>query len=278
MRSQAAFLREFHPTARLCTKVCTVEGRPPILRKSPLQIVAAELRFPEAVFLPEDLKKIRRELGKDYPASSTEHGMGIELSIEGLRQQQTIQRHVYRTSDGAHQLGLTSTSLVLEGRGGGQYEGFERFLERWIKAVEVVEPIAEISTQIRLGLRYINQLPVKDASPGLDALDGRINPALLSPIGADGFSFAVVTSAQELRLANEYGKATLRHGLQVAQEGTPPAGNYLVDIDFYDDEIADFELDKHVEQLKLFNSQVWSIFRWSLTDEEYERLEPKERE
>jgi uncharacterized protein (TIGR04255 family) len=257
--------------------VCTVEGRPPILRKSPLQIVAAELRFPEAVLLPEDLKKIRRELGTDYPASSTEHGMGIELSVEGFRQQQTIQRHVYRTSDGGHQFGLTSTSLVLEGRGGGQYEGFERFLERWMKAVEVVEPVAEVSTQIRLGLRYINQLPVEDASHGLDALNGRINPALLSPTGADGFSFTVVTSAQELRLANEHGKATLRHGLQAAQEGTPPEGIYLLDIDFYDDEIVGFDLNEHMEQLKLFNSQVWSIFRWSLTEAEYERLEPEER-
>jgi uncharacterized protein (TIGR04255 family) len=254
-----------------------VESHPPILRKSPLQIVAAELRFPQAFYAPEDLKEIRKALAKHYPQSSTEHGIGLELSGEGVRQQQTMERYVYRTADNAHQLGLTSTSLVLEGRGGGQYEGFESFLGRWMNAVEVVAKIADVSIQIRLGLRYINQFPVKDVSSGLAALENRINPVLLSPLESDDLGFTVVTSAQELRLANEHGKATLRHGLQAAQEGGSSEGGYLVDIDFYDDEITEFELEKHKEQLKLFNSQVWHIFRWSITDAEYERLEPEER-
>lgn len=254
-----------------------MEGHPPILRNSPLQIVAAELRFPQAFYAPEDLKQIRKAVAKDYPQSNTEHGIGIELSGEGVRQQQTLERYVYRTADNAHQLGLTSTSLVLEGRGGGQYEGFESFLGRWMNAVEVVAKVADVSIQIRLGLRYINQLPVKDVSTGLAALEGRINSALLSPLGSEDFGFTVVTSAQELRLASEQSKATLRHGLQVAQEGSSQEGGYLVDIDVYEDEITEFELDKHKEQLKVFNSQAWHIFRWSITDAEYERLEPEER-
>src|SRR5438093_822441 len=105
--------------------------RPPILRNPPLKIAALELRFPEAVLLPQDLKKIRSDFLKDYPASGTERGIGIELSIEGVRQQQTALRQVYGTRDGSHQVGLTSTALVLEARDGTQYEGFEHFLERW---------------------------------------------------------------------------------------------------------------------------------------------------
>jgi uncharacterized protein (TIGR04255 family) len=257
--------------------VCTMERRPPVLRNPPLAIVAVELRFPEAIFLPQDLKEIRKGLVKDYPVSDTEQGFGIELSVQGIRQQPTVQRHVYRTQDGAHQIGLTATSLVLEGRGGREYEGFEQFLDRWLKALDVVKPVAEIDTQLRLGLRYVNQLPVEDASAGYEAVNGRINPPLLSPVGAEGFDFSVVRSFQELRLMNEQGKAALRHGLQVDQDESPPKGAYILDIDFYDDEISAYDRERHIERLKVFNWQAWSIFRWSLTDSEYERMEPEER-
>jgi uncharacterized protein (TIGR04255 family) len=257
-----------------------MEGHPPLLRRAPLQIVAVELRFPEAVLVPEDLKQIRRGLADAYPASGTEHGIGIEFSLEGagaVRQQQTTQRQVYRTADGSHQIGLTSSALVLEARG-ATYEGFEHFLERWLTAVDVVEPVVEIGRQLRVGLRYINQFQLEDASPGLAAMDDRINPALLSPRGADGFEYDVSVSFHELRLQSKQGKATLRHGLQPIGDGVPQPGIYLLDIDYYDDEIASFERDRHLEQMKLFNWRIWQLFRWSVTDAEYERMQPEERE
>jgi uncharacterized protein (TIGR04255 family) len=254
-----------------------VDGHPPVLRNSPLEIVALELRFPEAVLLQEDLKKIRRGLAKDYPASDTEHGIGIEVSVQGISQQQTLERHVYRTRDGAHQIALTSASLTLEARGPRQYEGFEHFLERWLKALEVVAPIAEIEAQLRLGLRYVNQLPVSDVSAGLEAVADRINPILLSPSGAEGFAFFIATSFQELRMQIEDAKASIRHGLRIVQEGSPSSGVYLLDIDLYDDEMADYDRETQIERLKLFNFQAWNLFRWALSDAEYERMEPEER-
>jgi uncharacterized protein (TIGR04255 family) len=253
-----------------------MENLPPILRNSPLQIVALELRFPEAILLPEDMKTIRRGLAEHYPLPGTEHGIAIELGAQGMRPQQATQRQIYRSRDESHQVGLTPTALVLEARGGTQYEGFEHVLERWLVALDAVQPAAEIENQLRLGLRYVNQLPVEDASPGVAALVGRVNPTLLSPFGADGFDFVVTNSFEELRLQNEHGKATLRHGLQVA-EGSPTPGVYVLDIDFYDDVLSDFDRDRHVEQLTLFHSQVWRIFRWSLTEDEYARMQPEEK-
>ena len=264
----------------MCTTVCTIERRPPILRKSPLVSVAAELRFPEAVLLPQDLKTIRKQLGKEYPISDTEHGLGFEFSVQGLRQQQTLQRHVYRTRDGRCVIGLTSTTLVLEVLGGPDYHGFESFLDQWLTALNVVVGVAEVDTQVRLGLRYINQVGVDDVSVGLDAVADRINPALLSPYRADGFEFAIATSFEELRLAQGDRRATLRHGFQAVPDPStraPGEGVYTLDIDVYDDEVKDFDRDGHVEELTDFNFKAWTIFRWSLTDAEYQRMEPEER-
>lgn len=255
-----------------------MERRPPVLLKSPLQIVAAEMRFSDAVLTPEDYKKIRKGFATDYPASDTEQAFGIELSAQGINQQPTLQRHVYKSVDGSHQIGLTSTSLVLEARGGGRYEGFEHFLKRWLTALDVVVPLAEIDTCIRLGLRYINQLPVENSTQGLGALAGRINPALLAPLGADGFTFEAPASFQELRLKNEDGKGTFRHGFQVAPEGSSPPGVYILDIDFYDDEIAAYDRARQIDQLKQLNFNIWNLFRWSLTDDEYKQMQPEERD
>jgi len=280
--------------AEVCTTLCTVEGHPPILRNSPLRIVAVELRFPEAFFEDGDLKAVKRALDEHYPVPGTEHGLAIEVGPQGLRSQQSSQRQIYRSRDGSHQIGLTSTALALEAHGGAQYEGFEHFLERWLFALDSVKPIAEITTQLRLGMRYVNQLQVEDATIGVAALVDRINPALLSPYGADGFDSEIAMSFEQLRLRDEHGKATLRHGLQavaghalpgqvvlgqaVAGEESSPLGVYVLDIDYYDDELADFDRDRHIEQLKLFNLQVWKIFRWSLTEDEYQRMGPEERD
>jgi uncharacterized protein (TIGR04255 family) len=257
-----------------------MEGHPPVLKNSPLQLAAIELRFPEAVFLPEDLKAIRRALAEVYPVPGTEHGIGIELTPEGtVRQQQTTQRQVYRTIDSSHLVALTGATLGLEARG-PQYEGFRHLLDRWLVALEAVVPVAEITTQLRLGLRYVNQLRVEDAEVGLDAVAGRINPVLLSPSSAEGFEFRIATSFQELRLLQgEDGKATLRHGLQVAPAGDAGlAGAYILDLDYYDDRVLSFDRDQHVEQLRAFNHGIWELFRWSLTSDEYESMEPEDRE
>jgi len=267
--------------------VCTVADHPhPILTNAPLQTVVCELRFPAPFLVTEDLRAIRSAL-KDYPLSDTQQGIGIELNPEsGVRQQPMIQRHLFSTLDESHQVSIGPGSLALEARSG--YEGFKRFLERWLQIVGVVQSAIELTIQTRLGLRYVNQLLVEDASAGLAALSNRVNAALLSPFGSDGFPYHVTTSFEEMRLRDESLNGTLRHGLQLAAPvqapGAPPTegsvtrGFYALDIDFYDDQRKTFAIDDQKEQLKAFNHSIWNIFRWAVTDEEYARMEPRERD
>ena len=237
-----------------------------------------ELRFPAAIYLQEDLKLVRQALKASYPDAGTEHAVSINVNPEGaMVQQEKTQRHVYRTFDGSHQIGLTETSLVLEARG-SDYEGFEHFLDRWLLAIEVVVRAAEVTSQSRLGLRYANQLRVDDASDGMAALRERVHPALLSPLDAEGFGFDIQTALHEMRLRNDAVTATLRHGLQIPPNApTAGQGVYVIDIDAYDDQPKAFELEAHKESLKLLNAQVWDLFRWSITDSEFEDMKPEDR-
>jgi len=236
------------------------------------------------MFTPEDLKAIRSGLIKDYPVSDAQQGVGIEISAEGgVRQQSVIQRHVFATLDESHQVGLSTGSIVLEAKSG--YEGFEAFLGRWLKIVETVSPVIELNVQMRLGLRYVNQLVVENAAAGLASVVGRINPALVTPFGSDDFPYNITTSFQEVRLSEDDGHGTLRHGLQVAPQvmasgfpGDPasPRGFYTLDIDFFDDVPKDFGFDAHKDQLAAFNRRIWKLFRWAITDAEYEAMAPEQ--
>ena len=252
--------------------------QPPILKNSPLQNVALELRFPEAEFTTDDRKALRRGLAKSYPIPSTEQGVSIQLSVQGAIQQGqgAGKRYTYRSRDSSHQVGVSPASLLLEARGRA-YEGFESFLNRWLDVLDVVAPVVELDTQLRLGMRYVNQVPLEDTTEGLDALVNRIHPALLCPLGAEGFEFSIKSSFEELRLTSTDGKATLRHGLQLAPQGQPRPGGYILDIDFYDDDLVEFDRDRHADQVKRFSLEIWKIFRWSITNSEYERMQPEER-
>ena len=69
-------------------------------------------------------------------------------------------------------------------------------------------------------------------------------------IGRAGDGPRIGTSFQELRLLQgDDGKATLRHGLQVAPAGDAGlVGAYILDLDYYDDRVLPFDRDQHVEQ------------------------------
>ena len=259
-----------------------MERRPPYLANAPLQVVAADLRFPAVPLSADDIKAVTNALAEDYPLPETEQGIGFQIGPEGVKQQATTQRNLFITLDRSHQIALMPGTLVLEAA--SKYEGFHQFADRWMKAVSAVSAILQPRLQLRLGLRYVNQLPAEGENTTIRAMEGRINPTLLAPYGVEGFPYDVTTSLQELRLQGENAKGTLRHGLQIAAlpgvAGREPTQQalYVLDLDFYDDQARPYDEAAQLESLKLFNSCIWKIFRWSVTDEEFQRMQPEERD
>ena len=258
------------------------EVRPPHLANAPLQVVAIDLRFPGVPLSADDIKAISQALADDYPLPETEQGIGFQIGPEGVRQQATTQRHLFVSLDRSHQVALTPGMLVLEAA--SSYEGFHSFADRWMKIAGAVEEVLKPKLQLRLGLRYVNQLPADGADLTLASMRARVNPALLAPFDVAGFPYGVSSSMQELRLEGKDAKGTLRHGLQPAATPALPGREmaqhafYVLDLDFYDDQARGYDRDGQLESLRLFNSRIWGIFRWSITDEEFERMKPEERD
>lgn len=246
---------------------------PPILRRAPLQSMVCELRFPMRLAFQDDATRLQQALTEDYPIVETQPGLVIQA--QGISVPAPALRFAYASVDGTHAVLLTSSTLALECR--SDYQGWKPFCERWERVVSaVLKHFEDLVWQQRLGLRYINQIEVADPSAGLRAMEGRVHPALLQPLGDESGLYEEINSSfQELRVAQQLGVCTVRHGLRVGDDGEAA---YLLDFDYYDDAMTRLDVQAQIEQLKGFNLGVWKLFRWSVSDKQYERFEPEDRE
>jgi len=202
-----------------------------------------ELRFPTLLELesrvPEDFQ---RALRKDYP-----HYEKGQSALLGLRLS-TVQHHQFRSKDKhwtvvMHAFGLSLTSE--------RYTNFEEFFSRFERLLKPAAKVLDTDFFTRLGLRYVNHLPV-----ALGALDGWVNPALIQPLVLGNFG-DVDRCWQEVRGRARDSSFSLRHGLGDAENGAP--GKYVIDLDFY---AENGSWDGLVPALKLLHEQSSDLFRW----------------
>lgn len=255
----------------MCTTLCSMSDyTPPILRRAPLQSMVCELRFPTRLAIQDDATRLQQALAEDYPLVETQ--AGLMLQMQGVPLSST--RYMFVSRDQSHAVLFTQTTLGLECRTG--YEGWKAFCAKWERVVSaLLDNFGGHVFQQRIGLRYINQIKAI-AAEGLRGMEGRVNPALLQPLGDDSELFQQINSSmQELRVAQEFGVCTVRHGLQVSDDGEAA---YILDFDYYSDEMTPLDLPAQIELLNRFNLGVWKLFRWSLSDEQYESFEPEDRE
>jgi uncharacterized protein (TIGR04255 family) len=239
----------------------------PVLRKAPLTSVVCELRFQEAA-ADLQLLELSRGVGElGLPAYELEEGMQLALG-PGQLGQQNVKRHRFATPDGSATFTLAEDLFSYEE---STYLGIDTFLERWEPLASLVAEQLGITARTRLGLRYINQVPLDgdDRSSVAAAVTGD----LLPPWGSDPAMEDLTVSLHELRFKQAEGEITFRHGLQ----RLPRGAIYLLDFDHYEQRLAPLDVAEEVARLRAFNQRVEGIFRWSITEEKYKSFEPEER-
>jgi uncharacterized protein (TIGR04255 family) len=128
--------------------------------------------------------------------------------------------------------------------------------------VEVVKP----SAQQRLGLRYVNRLPVPDSG---DIRDWRqwIRPELLGPITHGDLAQGVTSLQQQVELDVGGGiGCLLRHG-SLKEPDRPVFQGYLLDLDVYAAGAQLFRKDDVLELADRLNGAALAIFQACLTPE-----------
>lgn len=218
-----------------------------------IKIAVCEVRFPIVLELESKPPvKLQRALRKDYPNYELQNE--FNLGPSGA----SAERHVYmlKSKKKDWTVQVKSDSLSLET---SRYVDFNDFLSRFLTLMEASAELTDTDFYMRVGLRYINEIPLKDCSPS-----GWVNPKLYA-VSADGILGVIDHEMHEFTGTTEFGKYLFRHGRAAnGANGTNGTVNYLLDYDYWAENI---EVALVSEFLKKANETNFQFFSWCLGEE-----------
>lgn len=208
-----------------------------------------EFRFPTLLELqsrpPEELQKTLR---KEYPFYDTT----LVSETTGQGPVEHYHQHQFRSKDRKWTVIFKASSLALETTA---YSSFDDLEQRFDRVLQAASPLLDADFFTRIGLRYINVLPVEQAQWG-----GWINSQLVAPLLA-GIYGRIEGYWQEVRGRAETGQYNFRHGRAESDTGQE---RYVLDFDFYDENI---ETAQALPRLRELNVQSFRFFMWSIGPE-----------
>lgn len=257
---------------------------PESLKRSPLALAVAQIRFPVNMTIPTDdglLARFQGQVRNFYPVLSVGQQAGFSLTPGGIQPQQLSTRF-YQFTDPERQwtLTLASDALSLETR---HYTIADDFMDRLLKVVAAVKDTYDQSIRQRVGLRYVNEIRY----PGADTpADWRtlLRPELLGVIADENLTRSVVSATQEVTFDVPDGNLTIRHGFLPQGNAVAPLSGteqtsgpfYLFDLDAYNDQSGDLD-EKTLDRLfRGYNSVIHNLFRWALEEKLFDHLKGPE--
>ena len=219
--------------------------------KNFVRTAVCEFRFPTLLeFEARPPDALQKALRKEYPHYERgEKITGITVGSRGA-EQRTVGQHLLRSKDRKWTVIFHSSSLALETTA---YRGFDSFMERLGWVLKAAMPLLDTDFFTRIGVRYINALPY----PGQAEFDGWVNPALAGTIVAGPFG-ELAEFWQEARGPSTRGMFSFRHGLA---EGLGSKREYVLDFDFYDENIDTKDSPKAIDEL---HGMSYRFFRWAV--------------
>lgn len=220
--------------------------------------VVCEFRFPTLMELGEKRPPAAfvNALRKSYPILS----QSDEVTITGA-QTTTTHAHMLRANRGGWIVALKESSVSLESK---SYPGFKHFRERIEQVVQAAGKIIDSDVFTRVGLRYINHIPV-----GGVELGGWVNPELVGPVLSGKFR-QVANFDGRMALGAEDGGCLLQHAVRNNVDVSKI--HYLIDIDCYRNEVDVKDALVAVDSL---HAQAFEIFSWALGEHAKVKLQGK---
>jgi uncharacterized protein (TIGR04255 family) len=226
----------------------------PDIRRNLIHQAICELRFPAVLELENERPlTFQKAIRKQYPHYKVRKNVNIgPESIERAIHHTFIdkKKHWFVT--------LKSSSLGLETL---NYHGYERLRENVEYLIDKSKSTRDSDFFTRIGLRYINVLPV-----GQRNLAGWIREELVAPLVTGSYG-NVEQCWQIVTGEGRTGRYLFQHGLP----GNAPTGvkdwseapRYVIDIDFYEEDV---EVRDAIETLNQLHQQSFDLFWWALGD------------
>lgn len=244
-----------------------------LFKNSALELTLAQLKYPPIPRFSEEhfLTDLKEALAEEYPLMRIEQGMDIVMSLQGIGQSPGFSMLRFTTVDSLWSVVLTNATVSLETR---SYTSINDFARRWSDILGKVATHFQLRHQLRIGLRYINELR-HPAGDNYSVWSQWLNPELIGP-NLDGiFGGDVEQTIGEIRTHREDGTILLRHGFLKGTTVIPtlayPAKTgpfYLLDLDYYDETATRFSASASADCLVRYNDVLYRVFRWSIGDSE----------
>lgn len=220
-----------------------------------IEIAVCELRFPTILELENNPPvKLQAKLRKDYPHYELQEQIKIGTS-EGIPSQH---RYLFRSKKKSWTVSIHAGAISLETT---SYTDFREFHERLMKLLEESKSIIDSDFFTRVGLRYINTVPIQDSD-----LNGWINPALVS-ILTEGPYGQIQKFDNEVRGYTDVGNYTFRQGIKNMKDDK--ISEYALDFDYYMEDVEYGDVNSLVIN---FNKINFSFFYWCLGPKSKEYL------
>lgn len=226
-----------------------------------IKTAVCELRFPVLLELearpPREFQsKIRRAYPFYEPQIVDPMGPADEVARE--------HRYLFRSKDRHWTVSVKSFAFAIET---SKYIDFEDFFARFKEIFGHAKGIIDADFFTRVGLRYINLVPIEDGN-----LDGWIRPDLIAPL-TGGVLGEIKKAAAVVQGAMENGEYSIRHGLRTdpstlgkgdatpAVEMPATSQHYQLDFDYYAENVELTDVESLIQK---FNETNFAVFHWCL--------------
>jgi uncharacterized protein (TIGR04255 family) len=239
------------------------------LARSPLVLVAAQINFEDigAEVRHSQARHMQKLVGSHWTQLQAAPQMKTTMTPAGAVNEPN--RNAYRllSADGSWAALLNPDSVTLETR---SYPGWGQMLSTIEAFAEAIAEVYDPSSEIRLGLRYVDQVPLPDTWEGWKGL---IPDHLLGILIDPRFEDGILGSEQRVLLRlDEQIRCILRHGL-IATESDKPGSGYLLDYDLFRENCGGYSADSVTAGADALHAYAGRLFRASITDELYAWLD-----
>ncbi len=186
-----------------------------------IRVAVAEVRFPALLAIPEPaVGKAQKGLRKRYPEYSKQRAQSSAPEEPG-----EVERHLFKSRGGDWTVVLKNVAFALESK---RYLSFDDFLGRFGEVCDVFVPLLDADYATRVGLRYIDDIPIGNDDP-----EGWVRDELLG-LQRSKVLPGIVEVIQGVTGKFEDCEYKFRHGVLQDEEGRRV---YRLDADYFTQDV-----------------------------------------
>lgn len=228
-----------------------------------LQQVVCELRFPTLFELnaAQPNPHFARAVRKAYPHHS--HHVA-EVSVEGASIERT-HTHIFKSKNLDWTITLRQSAITVET---SKYVSFDELRSRVNSVLEIASDVIDSDFFTRVGIRYINAVPMNIEGGNTVQFRGWIREGLASILVEEDLG-ALFEYSGRLAGSATFGTFLLQHGVGYNQSTKKP--EYILDFDFSKENI---ELTDVAAVMNVLHRNQFSMFMWALGPKALEYIGP----